>query len=87
MGFEIGAILAGVGAGVTFSLSAYFKKKDQDFQWGKFGSTLVVGAIAGAVSGFLDMPVGAGYDYVASLGLTPLIENGFKIVTRKVFGW
>ena len=87
MPFEISAILAGVGAGITFGVTTYWKKENQDFVWSKLFSTAVIGGVAGVIASLLDLPVGIGYDYVAALGLAPVLENGLKIVARKLFSW
>jgi len=85
--FEISAVISGIGAGVTFSVTSYWKKKDQKFKWGKFLTTVGVGAIAGVAMGLFDLPVSSAYEYMLALGAVPLVENGLKIVSRKVIGF
>ncbi len=83
--FDIGTILRAVGAGITYSLSSYAKKKDQDFDWSKFWTTIAIGACAGVVMSFLNLPIDASYEYLVALGAIPVVENAIKIVSRKVF--
>lgn len=78
-------ILIGIGAGVTYGLSTYFKKKDQEFDWSKLGATATIGAAAGVVMALMDMPVEGAYEFVVGLGVVPIVENGMKIVWRKIF--
>ncbi len=85
MVFELSVILSGIGAGITFGVTSYWKKKDQEFKWGKLGVTASIGAVAGLVASLFDMPIGMGFDYVVALGLVPIMENAIKIVTRKIF--
>ena len=84
---EPSAIIAGIGAGITFSLSAYFKKKDQDFSWNKFSTTIVIGAFTGVIVSIFDMPPGVAYDYAVALGIIPIVENLIKIVSRKILNY
>ena len=86
MGFEISSVIAGVGAGITFSVSSYWKKKDQEFDWGKLGATVAIGAITGVVTGLLDMPISTVNEFVVNLGAVPIVENIVKIVWRKILG-
>ncbi len=83
---DIGTILRAIGAGVTYSLTAFGKKKDQDFDWSKFGTTIAIGAVAGVVMSLLNLPIGASYEYLVALGAIPVVENLIKIVSRKVMG-
>ena len=84
MVFDVWTIVRAIGAGVTYSLTSYGKKKDQDFDWGKFGTTIAIGAVAGIVMSFLNLPIDASYEYLVALGAIPVAENVIKIVSRKV---
>ena len=75
---DIGTILRAIGAGVTYSLTAWGKKKDQDFDWKKFGTTIAIGAGAGIVMAFLNLPIDAAYEYLVALGAIPVVENIFN---------
>ncbi len=81
---EIATILAVIGAGVTYSLSAYGKKEGQPFDFGKFGATVLVGAVAGLGVAAANLPLSVGYDYLIGLGVVPVAENAMKILYRKV---
>ena len=78
-------LLTGIGAGVTFSLTTFAKKQGQEFDWTKFGSTAAVGALAGLIMGFFDMPLNASYEFAVACGAVPIIENICKALYRKVF--
>lgn len=81
---DIGTIISGIAAGVTYSLTSYAKKKDQPFDWSKFVTTLTIGAVAGISMGFLNMPIELAHAYIINLGAVPLIENIIKIIKRKI---
>lgn len=85
MAIDITSIGSGVAAGITFSVTSYWKKKDQEFKWNKLFTTIVIGGAAGLVMGLFDLPVGTAYEYVLALGAVPIVENFIKIVTRKWF--
>ncbi len=82
---DIMQIIVGAGAGITYSLSSFVKKKDQKFDWKKFGTTIVIGAAAGAGQGVLNMPIEGSYSYLVSLGAVPVVENAMKIFWRKLW--
>ena len=77
-------IAMGVGAGITFSLSAYFKKEKQDFDWLKFSTTVAIGGLAGVGMSLFNLPVAASYEYVLALGAIPIVENVMKMIWRNV---
>jgi hypothetical protein len=80
----IGEMIRGALAGVTYSLTAWGKKKDQRFEWVKFGTTVFVGACAGVMMNYLNLPIEASYEFVIALGVVPVVENVFKWVYRRL---
>lgn len=80
---DIATLLAVLLAGITYSLSTYFKKaQDQEFDWSKFFTTALVGGVVGLGAAFLKMDVPASYEYMLGLGVVPLIENVGKAIWR-----
>ena len=82
--FEIMTILAGAGAGITYSLTAWGKKEGQPFDKTKFASTVVIGAISGVAMSVANLPVDVAYQYVIGLGIVPIVENVMKAFYRKI---
>lgn len=76
------AILSGIGAGLTYSLSAFLKKEHQEWDWEKFSITFILGIITGVTAAFAEMPTEAAY--MACLAAVPIIENVLKIIKRKI---
>jgi len=80
------AIASGIGAGVTYSLTAWGKKKGQPFDAVKFGTTVIIGALSGLAFGISGVPFDVTTTYLANLGVVPVVENILKTVWRKVLG-
>jgi len=78
------SILSGVGAGIAYALTSFAKKEDQAFDGIKFGSTLVVGALAGLGLGLLNLELETTTEFFLGCGVVPLVENIIKIVWRKL---
>lgn len=76
-------IIAGLGAGATYSLTMFAKKQGQPFDVEKFIATILIGGIAGIGMVLYGIPVEANYAYLINVGLVPLIENLIKMVLRK----
>ena len=74
-------ILAAIGAGLTYGLSSFFKKQNQDFEMSKLYVTLIISALGGILSFYMEIPVEAAY--VLALGYVPVIENILKTIWRK----
>jgi hypothetical protein len=81
---DISGVISGVLAGVVYGLSTFAKKEGQDFDWKKFGTTLIIGAVAGAGTGIMNMPIDATYMYMVNLGAVGIVENALKILYRKL---
>lgn len=79
----LSAILAGLGAGATYSLTMYAKKEGQEFDTGKFLTTVMIGGLAGVGMVLYGVPIETSYIYLMNVGLVPLIENVFKMLWRK----
>jgi len=77
-------VLAGVIAGVTYSLTSFVKKKDQPFDWNKFLTTIVFGVFVGGMGYFLNLPLDVANTYALNIGLVAVSENIVKIVWRKI---
>jgi len=81
---DLYAILRGVGAGITYSLTAYGKKEKQKFDWVKFGTSMTLGAISGVIFMIADIPISGGYEFLITAGAVPIVENLFKMAYRKI---
>lgn len=82
---DITQIIFGAGAGVTYALTSFAKKEGQQFNFLKFGTTIVIGAAAGAGQGLIGMPLEGAHTYLISLGATPIVENAIKFIWRKIW--
>lgn len=77
--------LTGIGAGVSFALLGLGKSKGEGFDWSKFTTTLIIGAVAGGISEFIQLPIPVAVDYLINMGLVVFIENGLKTLWRRLF--
>ena len=77
------AIIAGIGAGITYALTGFAKSQGESFDWLKFGTTVVIGALAGLGISLLNWDVATGYTYLLSLGIAPVVQNLFVWIA----GW
>ena len=76
-------LVVGVASGVSWSVSGYWKsKQDEYFDWVKFGRSVVVGAVCGVAFEMFGVPMDATYQYLATVGLTAGVENVLKGVKR-----
>jgi len=82
---DVSTILVGIGAGVTYSLTSYFKKKEQEFEWNKFLITVGIGAVSGIGMKLFNLPIETMQEYLITLGIVPVLENVIKIIYRKFF--
>lgn len=81
---DINLVLAGIGAGITYSLTAYAKKEGQKFDYAKFGTTIIIGALAGLGTSLMNVDISTAHAYLINLGIVPIVENGLKTLYRKV---
>lgn len=79
----LATIIAGIGAGVTYALTGFAKSTGEAFDWLKFGTTVVIGALAGVGIAVLQWDVATGYAYLLSLGIAPVVQNLFIWIS----GW
>jgi len=80
----ISKVGSGVVAGIMYSLSSYAKKKDQEFDWVKFVSTIGFGAFVGLVHGSIGLDLSAANALLINLGAVPIVENVCKAIWRKL---
>lgn len=80
------AILAGVGAGITYGVTQYWKKsEEQYFEWKKLITTIVIGAGTGLVASLMNLDMENAAQYLIGLGVSvPVVENVLMIIWRKV---
>ena len=71
-----------------YAWTAYKKSKDkakgEKFDWKKFGSTVIIGAVFGAIAGFTGQEYGVIETSSYAAMATIIIENGWKWFWRKV---
>lgn len=79
-------IAAGAGAGITIALAGWGKSKGEKFDFTKFGTTIVIGAVGGAIASVTKIEIDLAITYAASLGFTALVENGLKALKRRIWG-
>ena len=80
-------ILQGAIGGAVFAFTGYAKnqKKDEGFDFFKFGTSIVVAAVIGGIAGYAGMEYGAVADMTLAGGFGLGIENLFKAVKRNYF--
>ena len=81
---EIEKVLMGALAGATYGLTVYSKKENAEFNYKKFGTTVVLGAFAGIINSVMDTPMEAAYEFGISIGVVTIVENGAKAIYRKI---
>ena len=78
-------ILTGLCAGAVYSASAFFKKTTvENFDVVKFLTSVSIGTVAGILTTLLEMDMTTAENFLVTLGIVPLVENGFKILWRKL---
>ena len=78
------AIIAGIGAAVTYGLSGYFKNNGQKVVPIKIARTVVIGAIVGLANGLFEADVAITYNYMIAMGAIPFVENALKGIHRRL---
>lgn len=79
-------VIAGAVGAAFYGFTVYQKKKrKQDFDWNKFGPTVVIGAIIGGVAGWQGLEYNMVVDATWVGMATVLVQNVWKIAMRKVF--
>ncbi len=78
-------IVQGAIAGLAYALVGYGKKtKMPDFKWPRVASSLVLGAVAGAIAGFSGTEIGVTYTMLLSAGFAGMAENFIKLIYRRI---
>jgi len=77
-------VIAGMGYAITGYSKAYKRGKQEEFDLSKFTATAILGALVGAVAGYMGMPIETAYDYVLTAGLIGVIENILKAIGRRL---
>lgn len=79
-------IVEGIGAGVIFGLSSFFKTNGSEkLDWIKLTSTLLISTAAGVYMSFANIDIGIAYNTLIAMGGSLIIENAVKAVYRKFF--
>lgn len=80
----LGTMMTGALAGLTYAISGFAKSEGEDLDYLRLASTCVVGALAGALASVAGSDIPSTQVYLASLGITPLVENCIKWVWRSL---
>lgn len=81
------AMLAGAGYGVLFYVKAQ-QSSGEEFNYGKFGATVLLAAIIGIAMGAVGMPVThvtLDLQLAAYIGYIVVLENVLKLIWRKLY--
>ena len=81
------AMLAGAGYGVLFYVKAQ-QSSGEEFNYGKFGATVLLAAIIGIAMGAAGMPVThvtLDLQLAAYIGYIVVLENVLKLIWRKLY--
>lgn len=81
----IQAILLGIGAGITYALTGYAKKQGENFNWMKFGTTIIIGTVIGIISTVTSFDMATVYAYIINIGAIAFVENVLKALKRKMW--
>jgi len=77
-------------AGATYSISNYWRKAGEDpkleFDWSRFGSTLVGGAFIGTIGLFLGIDMVSAESFFMQFGGIVLVDKLWKAITSKLTG-
>jgi len=81
-------ILLGIGAGVVWGIMGYLKSPGEEFDPEKFTQTVIIGAIVGAIGGYLGMSPEETYEQMQAIGIyagfTMLVEYVKKAIVRRL---
>ena len=85
----IESILLGILAGCSFGITGYLKslKKDGTFETFdpyKFTQSIIVGGVAGVISGYMGWTLEASQQFVLNTGMVVFIENVKKFLIRYI---
>ena len=90
----IDAILEGAATGIIIALMGYVKKMSEEgelpkFNSAKFASTVIIGAIAGAVARIYGLSYDTATNMLVTAGIVTLVEYSVKALFRylRSRGW
>lgn len=76
--------LTGLVAGLSYGLTGFGKSKGEKIDWKKLTISVVVGLGAGIISAFTGWEMTVAVQFLASAGITVLVENGIKTLWRRL---
>jgi len=77
------AIIAGIGAAVTYGLSGYFKHTNNKPEPLKIARTVVIGGFVGLACGLFELDIAMTHSYLVAMGIVPVVENALKGIHRR----
>ena len=75
----LASIIYGIGMGAGYAVKGWFSKaktENSEFDWMKFGSTLVVGGVVGGVGAYLGLTYEAASVSLETIGLLTVVDAG-----------
>jgi len=85
-GIELGGLIAGLGAGILYAVTGYFKSLDEPFDLVKFLTAVIAGGIAGVYAAWTGTPDLA-VTFAAAMAYSVPIGNVLKAIWQKVKEW
>jgi len=82
MGYDIMGIVHGVVAGVLYTLSGWFRKPGQKWDWTKVGPTILLGGVAGFMMHTKGMKLDVAVADASVLGIVAFAQNSLKGLFR-----
>lgn len=79
-------IIAGLVAGLIASAIGYIKSNAEEFEAEKFFVTVGIGAIVGAIGGYMGISYASAEIYLANIGAVYLIDYILKAIWRRWIG-
>ena len=76
-------IIAGLVAGLIASAIGYFKSNAEEFEAEKFFLTVALGAVVGAIGGYMGISYASAEIYLANIGAVYLIDYILKAIWRR----
>lgn len=80
----IESIAYAIVAGITYALTGYGKNSNEEFNWVKFGTPVVIGVFTGLYMWFSKTSLEMSHQFILNLGLVTLIEQGLKTIKRRI---
>ena len=82
MGMDMLGIMHGVVAGILYTMSGWFRKPGQVWDWGKVAPTVMLGAVAGFFMHTKGMALDVAVADASVLGIVAFAQNGLKGLIR-----